>query len=101
MAETSKRNAKVALLSAPADYLTIDGQAQAVLPFGNTLVVMDLTGMELSSASMLDEGTKKRDTLEISDDLARVGANLSSGADLDTLTRIAQARRSADGPQAD
>jgi len=33
--------------------------------------------------SMLDEGTKKRDTLEISDDLARVGANLGTGADLD------------------
>jgi zinc protease len=32
---------------------------------------------------MLDEGTKKRDTLQISDDLARLGANLGNGADLD------------------
>jgi zinc protease len=33
--------------------------------------------------NMLDEGTKKRDTLRISDDLARLGANLSTSADLD------------------
>ncbi len=33
--------------------------------------------------NMLDEGTKKRDSLQISDELARLGANLSSGSDLD------------------
>jgi zinc protease len=33
--------------------------------------------------NMLDEGTKKRNTLEISDDLARLGAHLSTAADLD------------------
>ncbi len=33
--------------------------------------------------NMLDEGTKKRDSLRISDDLARLGATLSTGADLD------------------
>jgi zinc protease len=33
--------------------------------------------------NMLDEGTKKRDSLQISDDLARLGATLSTGADLD------------------
>jgi zinc protease len=33
--------------------------------------------------NMLDEGTKKRDTLQISDDLARLGAALGSSADLD------------------
>ena len=33
--------------------------------------------------NMLDEGTKKRDTLQISDDLARLGAHLSTSADLD------------------
>ncbi len=32
---------------------------------------------------MLDEGTKKRDSLQISDELARLGANLSTGSDLD------------------
>jgi zinc protease len=33
--------------------------------------------------NMVDEGTKTRDTLEISDDLARLGATLNTGADLD------------------
>jgi zinc protease len=34
--------------------------------------------------NMLDEGTKTRDALQISDDLAGLGANLSAGSDLDT-----------------
>lgn len=34
--------------------------------------------------NMLDEGTKNRDTIEISDDLARLGAVLNTGSDLDT-----------------
>jgi zinc protease len=34
--------------------------------------------------NMLDEGTKTRDTLEISDDLARLGATLNTAADLDS-----------------
>jgi zinc protease len=33
--------------------------------------------------NMLDEGTKKRNTLEISDDLASLGASLGTGVDLD------------------
>jgi zinc protease len=33
--------------------------------------------------NMLDEGTKKRDTLQVSDDLARLGAHLNTSADLD------------------
>ncbi len=33
--------------------------------------------------NMLDEGTKKRDSLQISDDLARLGAHVGSSADLD------------------
>ncbi|HMJ92370.1 MAG TPA: pitrilysin family protein, partial [Candidatus Acidoferrum sp.] len=32
---------------------------------------------------MLDEGTKKRDSLEISDDLARIGAHVGASSDLD------------------
>jgi zinc protease len=36
--------------------------------------------------NMLDEGTKQRSTLEISDDLARLGATLGTGADLDSCT---------------
>ena len=34
--------------------------------------------------NMLDEGTKKRTSLEISDELARLGADLSTSSDLDT-----------------
>ena len=36
--------------------------------------------------NMLDEGTKKRTSLEISDELARLGTNLGSGADIDYST---------------
>ncbi|HUR46112.1 MAG TPA: insulinase family protein, partial [Candidatus Saccharimonadales bacterium] len=36
------------------------------------------------SMSMLDEGTKTRSSLEINDQLARLGASLSTGSDLDT-----------------
>ena len=35
---------------------------------------------------MLDEGTAKRTALQISDELAALGANLSAGSDLDTST---------------
>lgn len=34
--------------------------------------------------NMLDEGTKKRNALEIDDEIARLGAHLSTGSDLDT-----------------
>ena len=36
--------------------------------------------------TMLDEGTRKRTALEISDELAAIGANLGSGANLDQST---------------
>ncbi|HEX2254781.1 MAG TPA: pitrilysin family protein [Thermoanaerobaculia bacterium] len=36
--------------------------------------------------SVLDEGTAKRDALQISDELRRLGATLFAGADLDTAT---------------
>jgi zinc protease len=41
--------------------------------------------------NMLDEGTKKRTSLEISDDLAKLGANLSAGSDLDTSSVVLSA----------
>jgi zinc protease len=44
--------------------------------------------------SMLDEGTKNRDTLEISDDLARAGATLATGADLDSCIASLNALKS-------
>jgi zinc protease len=46
----------------------------------------DAGGVEGTAAytlAMLDEGTESRDSIEISDDLARLGATLGTGADLD------------------
>ena len=40
-------------------------------------------GTSSLTMSMLDEGTKKRNSLEISDELSKLGTNLSSGANLD------------------
>ncbi|MEN7342078.1 MAG: pitrilysin family protein [Pseudomonadota bacterium] len=45
-----------------------------------------LPGTASFAMSMLDEGTKKRDSLEISEELAMLGANLGSGANLDTAS---------------
>ena len=36
--------------------------------------------------TMLDEGTKKRSALEISDELARLGANFNAGSGIDAST---------------
>lgn len=45
-----------------------------------------LPGTAKLAMNMLDEGTKKRNALQISDELDRLGASLSSGSDLDTST---------------
>jgi zinc protease len=44
--------------------------------------------------AMLDEGTRKRSSLEIADELAMQGANLSAGSNLDTSTVRLSALRS-------
>ncbi|MDB6017918.1 MAG: peptidase domain protein [Pedosphaera sp.] len=47
---------------------------------------------------MLDEGTEKRTALQISDELALLGANLSAGSDLDTSTvRLSALKPTLDG----
>ena len=43
-------------------------------------------GTSSLAMTMLDEGTKKRSALEISDELARLGANFSSGSGIDAST---------------
>ncbi len=45
-----------------------------------------LPGTATLAMNMLDEGTKKRDSLEISDELAMLGATLSTGSNLDMST---------------
>ena len=45
-----------------------------------------LPGTASLAMNMLDEGTKNRDSLEISDELAQLGATLASGSDLDMST---------------
>src|SRR5207237_3363042 len=43
-----------------------------------------IPGTAKLTMDMLDEGTKHRNSLKISEELALLGANLSSGSDLDT-----------------
>ena len=45
-----------------------------------------LPGTASLAMNMLDEGTKNRDSLEISDELARLGATLTTGSNLDMST---------------
>ena len=45
-----------------------------------------LPGTASLAMNMLDEGTKNRDSLEISDELSRLGATLSTGSNLDMST---------------
>ena len=45
-----------------------------------------LPGTARLAMDMLDEGTTRRTALQISEELAMLGANLSSGSDLDTST---------------
>ncbi|MBM4196274.1 MAG: insulinase family protein [Gammaproteobacteria bacterium] len=45
---------------------------------------MPLMGVANVTLAMMDEGTTSRDALEISDELALLGANLGTGAQLDT-----------------
>jgi zinc protease len=45
------------------------------------------------SMSMLDEGTKSRNSLEINDELARLGATLHTGSDLDTSSVMLSAMK--------
>ena len=80
---------------------TLSNGLKVVLAERHTIPVVNLTllldagyasdqfaapGTAKLSMAMLDEGTKSRTALEINDDLARLGAELSAGSDLDMST---------------
>ncbi|MEL6950737.1 MAG: pitrilysin family protein [Pseudomonadota bacterium] len=65
------------------------------LPIVNFSLIMDagyaadqfgLPGTASFAMSMLDEGTRRKDALEISEGFAKLGANYGGGAGLDTVT---------------
>ncbi|MEO0345341.1 MAG: pitrilysin family protein [Pseudomonadota bacterium] len=65
------------------------------LPIVNVNLIMDagyaadqfgLPGTASFAMSMLDEGTRRKDALEISEGFAKLGANYGGGAGLDTVT---------------
>ena len=47
---------------------------------------LGIPGLAKMTAEMLDEGTSKRDSLQISDEATRLGARISASASLDTAT---------------
>jgi zinc protease len=57
---------------------------QLVVDAGYASDSLGTPGLATLAADMLDEGTTSRSALQISDDLQRLGAQLSAGADLDT-----------------
>jgi zinc protease len=59
---------------------------QMVLDAGYAADQFGLPGTGGMTLGLLDGGTKRRNALQISDELMRVGANLNAGSDLDTST---------------
>lgn len=59
-------------------------QMQLVVDSGYAADKGALPGTATLAMSMLDEGTKRRDALEISEQLAQIGARVGAGANLDT-----------------
>jgi zinc protease len=55
-----------------------------VLDAGYASDSLDIPGTAKLAMNMLDEGTRNLNTLEISDQLQKLGAHLSTGSDLDT-----------------
>ena len=60
--------------------------ANVVLRTGSDANPLDKPGMANFVAAMLDEGTAKRNALQIADDVARLGASLSTGSSMDATT---------------
>ena len=64
---------------------------RATIPVVNMTLIVDAgysadgatPGLAQLTGNMLDEGTKSRSSLQISDELARLGANLGAGSNLD------------------
>jgi zinc protease len=54
-----------------------------------------IPGTAALAMNMLDEGTKTRSSLQISDELARLGGSLNSGSDLDTSFVVMTALKTA------
>jgi zinc protease len=57
---------------------------QLVLDAGYASDSLGVPGLAKLAAGMMDEGTATRNALQISDELQRLGAQLSTGADVDT-----------------
>ena len=57
-----------------------------VVDSGHATDVMALPGTARLAMAMLDEGTKKRDSLKLTDDLALLGAELNTGSGVDTTS---------------
>jgi zinc protease len=57
---------------------------QLVLDAGYASDSLGVPGLAKLAAGMMDEGTRTRSALQISDELQRLGAQLSTGADVDT-----------------
>jgi zinc protease len=60
--------------------------ANLVLRTGSDANPLDKPGMANFVAAMLDEGTSKRNALQIADDVARLGATVSTGSSMDATT---------------
>jgi zinc protease len=60
--------------------------ANLVLRTGSDANPLDKPGMANFVAAMLDEGTAKRNALQIADDVARLGASLGTGSTMDATT---------------
>jgi zinc protease len=60
--------------------------ANVVLRTGSDANPLDKPGMANFVAAMLDEGTAKRNALQIADDVARLGASLGTGSSMDATT---------------
>jgi zinc protease len=68
-------------------------EAQLIVPGGYAADPAERPGTANVTLAMLDEGTTSRSALEISEELALLGANLSSGASLDSATLSLSALR--------
>ena len=60
--------------------------ANLVLRTGSDANPLDKPGMANFVAAMLDEGTAKRNALQIADDVARMGASLATSSSMDATT---------------
>ncbi|MCU0228093.1 MAG: insulinase family protein, partial [Bryobacterales bacterium] len=60
-------------------------QLELIVPGGHAADSVALAGCARLTMALMDEGTSKRDALELSDELALLGARLDSGSNLDSV----------------